>query len=891
MRTNVLLSTGLCILLSNSLFSNTCAIAELVNAIPYSYTGTTIGAGNNYSQGQMCGSIYGTGNDFVFEYTSTGNEVIGIELENLNDDRHGVFVFDGCPDVGTTQCLYQAFGNLDSAFIETAYLVNAGTYYIIVSSYGALTMAYDFEISITSIVGNICENAESIPSIPFNYTGTTVGSGNDYSQGQMCSSLNGTGNDFVFEYASTGNEVLGIELENLNDDRHGVFVFDGCPDDASTLCLYEFEAGGIDSAFIETAHLVTAGTYYIIVSSYGALTMTYDFELSITLPIGNICENAEIIPSIPFNYIGTTVGSGDDYSQGEMCGSLYGRGNDFVFEYTSDGDEVIGIELENLNEDFHGVFVFDGCPDDASTLCLFQEVSGGVDSAFIETAYLMNPGTYYIIVSSYGELTINYDFELNITSPIGNICENARQITSFPYSFTGTTRESGNDYQQGQMCSSLYGRGRDYVFEYTPLGNEYLSMTLTNLNDDQYGLFVFEDCPDDMTSTCYAFDVKSNSSPINLNTSGCLTAGTTYYIIASSYREVTDWYDFTLDITQNLQVAVSGAETSGLLNDNYLCANEAGTAIATISASASGGNGGGYSYAWDNASNSTTAMISEIPGSSSTYTVTATDSGGCSVVNAYTIAVDPTLTPSITSSESSGNSNDNIICSEDAGSANINLDASSSSGGFGSFNYAWNIGLNTAIINQSPSSNFTYYVTVTDEHGCTEVANEMFSINPALSVTMDAAGNSGTPNDFVFCNYTSGSQATLIANVNGGTPTYTYDWSPQNGSNVILLTNPNVTTAFTINVEDAVGCTASATETLFVPNNPIIWTGPTNRNWYDNPNYWSLGRFPSVCDHVTIPSGKLVTLRAGYHAWANTLEVEGQFDAKDGSEIDVVAQQ
>jgi len=92
------------IVLTNTL-ANDCATAELISSIPYTYTGTTVGAGDDYSNGGGCNNSYITGEDFVFVYTSAGNEVIGIELENLNDDRHGLYVFDGCPDDMATSCL------------------------------------------------------------------------------------------------------------------------------------------------------------------------------------------------------------------------------------------------------------------------------------------------------------------------------------------------------------------------------------------------------------------------------------------------------------------------------------------------------------------------------------------------------------------------------------------------------------------------------------------------------------------------------------------------------------------------------------------------------------------------------------------------------------------
>lgn len=871
---------------------NICENAFIINSVPFTHTGTTVGSGNDYFSGLGCNTSYISGRDYVFEYTSTGDEVLGIELANLNDDDHSLYVFDGCPDDPATMCIVgDLVNNSDSVFLETVHLQTAGTYYFVVSSWAGATRVYDFDLSITVPIGNICENAFVINNVPFMHTGTTVGSGNDYVSGLGCNTTYISGRDYVFEYTSAGNEVLGIELENLNDDDHSLYVFDGCPDDPATLCVVGNQVSNLDSVFLETVHLQSAGTYYFVVSSWAGATVNYDFELSITVPVGNICENAVVVNAIPYNYSGTTVGSGNDYTSALGCNNTYISGRDFVFEYTSPGDEVLGIELENLYDDDHSMYVFDGCPSDPTTMCVVGDQTSGIDSVFLETVYLQSPGTYYFVVSSWDGATRVYDFNLSITAPTGNICENARQVTALPYSYTGTTLASGDDYSSGDGCSSVYLNSRDYVFEYTPLGNEFISITLSNVNDDRHGLFIVEGCPDDIASVCYDFQVEAGSNPITLSTSMCLTAGTTYYIIASSWDGGTIWYDFTLDIVQDLQASISATESSGLTNDNYLCDNEAGTAIVNLSANATGGNGGGYSFLWDNATASTTAGISEMPVTTTTFTVTATDTGGCSVVESYTIEVDPPLIADIMTTENSGIGNDDIICASMSGTSLYTLDAFGSSGGFGTLSYEWNTSDISPVISEMPITTTSYTVTITDDHNCSESASQQVIINPALSVVLTGTENSGAMDDLIICGSDAGSEsAILTAAPSGGTSGYTYDWSPQNGVNPTLNTTPNVSTTYTVTVTDSNGCDAIENITVEVVNASCIWIGPTNMNWYDNPNFWSLGRFPTVCDHVVIPSGKFVTLRNGFHGWGNTLEVDGELDTRPGSELDIVTE-
>ncbi len=881
------------IFFSNIVYSNDCASAEIVGSIPYAFTGTTTGAGDNYDSSDACESVYMTSEDFVFTYNSPGNEVLGVQLDNLNDDFHGLFIMDGCPDDPGTTCLYSGTkNNTDSVFIETVYFELPDQYFIVVSSRAGFTSSFDFELNISNTVGNICENALQIPSVPFSYTGTTEGSGNDYGADDACTNAYMTQRDFIFAYNSPGDEVLGIQLDNLNDDFHGLFIMDGCPDDPATTCLYSDIKSNTDSIFIETVHLQLPGEYFVVVSSRNGFTNVFDFQLTVTTPVGNICENAMIIPSVPFLYSGTTVGSGDDYSSTDVCANTYMSGRDFIFEYNSPGNEVLGMQLDNLNDDFHGLFVLDGCPDDISSTCLYTGISGSPDSVFIETVHLIDPGQYYFVVSSRGDFTINYDFELSITKPIGNICENARPISTLPFSFTGTTRGTGNDYGSNDACSNIFLTGRDHVFEYTPLGDEYLDFTLTNIGDDFHGLFIVEGCPNDPLATCYAFDTEANGFvPITLSTFACLTAGVTYYIVVSSRGSFTQLYDFTLDIEQNLQVAINATETSGLTNDNTLCENEAGSAIVNLVTNVTGGNGGDYSFMWDNSAASSTSDITETPLVTSTYTVTATDNGGCSVVESVQIVVDPELVSSITSMENSGIMDDNIICADQAGSSLYTLDASMSMGGVGSYTYAWNNGENTASINESPAVTTAYSVTVTDGHQCTESSNQQVLINPALSVTISATENSGAQNDLVICESDADSStATLQANPSGGTSGYTYSWDTFNPPNPSFTFTPSATATYTVTITDSNGCEAVDDETIEVVSASCVWTGPTIGNWYDNSSFWSLGRFPTVCDHVVIPANKIVTLRNGFQGWGNTLDVQGQLETQLGAELDIVTE-
>lgn len=117
------------------------------------------------------------------------------------------------------------------------------------------------------------------------------------------------------------------------------------------------------------------------------------------------------------------------------------------------------------------------------------------------------------------------------------------------------------------------------------------------------------------------------------------------------------------------------------------------------------------------------------------------------------------------------------------------------SGGTAPYAYLWSNGQSLA--NASNLAAGSYTVTVTDNVGSTATASVTIN-QPALLAA--APTNSGN-----VCSGTG--TATVLSNASGGTPSYTYLWTPGN------LTTANLTNVgagtYNLTVTDAYGCTAS----------------------------------------------------------------------------------
>ena len=119
------------------------------------------------------------------------------------------------------------------------------------------------------------------------------------------------------------------------------------------------------------------------------------------------------------------------------------------------------------------------------------------------------------------------------------------------------------------------------------------------------------------------------------------------------------------------------------------------------------------------------------------------------------------------------------------------------------------------------TKNTTYYVTVTDSHGCSSEDSLL------LVVTLPPKINPGP--SLSVC---TGSSIVLGASVSGGTRPYTYLWSPSAGLSDSTMLQPTATpaktTLYTIIVTDKNGCSSDDSVLVTVSDSltPTIIGGP-----------------------------------------------------------------
>lgn len=189
-----------------------------------------------------------------------------------------------------------------------------------------------------------------------------------------------------------------------------------------------------------------------------------------------------------------------------------------------------------------------------------------------------------------------------------------------------------------------------------------------------------------------------------------------------------------------------------------------------------------YTYQWNDGSTASSLDI-YTPGS---YSVSVTNSLGCTNTISATVSEYQLPTPSISGTP--------IICQ----GRSTMLRAS------GGTSYVWSNGSNNAYISVNETG--TYYVTVTNQSGCSATTSETVIVNPLPTITIDGLQN--------ICR---GDNVSLFAQSPTGVQ---YNWPMSGQQSQLINVSPNNTTTYSVMVTDENGCTNTASTTVTVHENP-----------------------------------------------------------------------
>jgi hypothetical protein len=275
--------------------------------------------------------------------------------------------------------------------------------------------------------------------------------------------------------------------------------------------------------------------------------------------------------------------------------------------------------------------------------------------------------------------------------------------------------------------------------------------------------------------------VSCSGSPLNLTASGATsytwstgantasttaspTVNTTYYVIGADTNGCISYVTIPVTVNPVPNVAIATTKT-------FICVGN----TATLTAS------GALTYTWDNTSTSNTIAVS--PSVTTTYSVTGTNTFGCTKMVTRAVNVN-----SLTLS-TSGNT---AICAGD----NANLSAS------GVNSYTWSNNSPFPSIVVSPSVTTTYTVNATG-NGCPFSQVVMVTVNPRPTVVASITNT-------MIC---VGESATLSA-----TGASNYTWSAGSGTGPSVVVSPTINLTFNYSAVgvDANGCSNTSNSVSLV---------------------------------------------------------------------------
>jgi gliding motility-associated-like protein len=264
----------------------------------------------------------------------------------------------------------------------------------------------------------------------------------------------------------------------------------------------------------------------------------------------------------------------------------------------------------------------------------------------------------------------------------------------------------------------------------------------------------------------------SLQTPTSASTNAFPSATTTYTVSVTDANSCSG--------TDSITVFVNPAVTLSVSGTSPICSGQS----STLTANPTSGTGP-FTYNWSNGLTGAGPQTVS-PGSTTTYTVSATDSFGCtSQVQNIIVTVNPTPTVALQSSS-------NVTCFNGTNGTATVLP----SGGNPPYTYAWSpSGGNAATANGLNAGSYT--VTVTSNDGCVGTQSVTLTQPTAIQLTNASTNENCTSAD-----------GTASASASGGTPGYTYLWS-NSGTND-TITNLSSGT-YTVTATDLNGCTSTST--------------------------------------------------------------------------------
>ena len=450
-----------------------------IASFPYTYTGNTANLLNFYGS-QSCSSNYGGGNDAVFRLELPAPGTATITVQNLSQTGYiGWFLKSetGCTNTSASlDCAVSGSGNTASK----SYVFPPGVYYIVVDYY-ASPLHSEFKLDV--VFNELAFNDECwlpevlIPTLDCEPRQGTVAGATASSGVPACTGT--PNNDVWYEFTATNNAHDVVVAGSSGFDAV-VQAFSGaCGTLTSIGCRNNTGTGGTET--LRVTGLTVGQAYRLRVYHFAtAAPATPDFSICVktAAPDNDRCDRAPwLTPSATCSNVSGTVAYATASAEASVC---FGNPNDdvwyrFVASATGHTVTVTGhTGFDPVVQAYSGT-----CGNFVSVGCIDATGTGGNET--LTLTGLTIGETYYIRLFHYYEntpVTGTFSICVRATSTIST-CDNPYVVNSFPFTGSGNTSGTGNNYGS-QSCATSYGGGNDAVYLLNiPAAGRY-NVTVTN---------------------------------------------------------------------------------------------------------------------------------------------------------------------------------------------------------------------------------------------------------------------------------------------------------------------------------------------------------------------------------------------------------------------------
>lgn len=685
----------------------------------------------------------------------------------------------------------------------------------------------------------------------------------------------------VFQYTITETIPPAVAIDNITPAScfgvcNGSITYTIGAEGNTTPILecYLNDVAITDTIGVNSITELCAGSYTLVIIDINNCQTTITFDITSPDPlvttITSVVQYPEQIYDLQCN--------GDN--NGQLIATVAGGTPDYTYTWVDANDVVIGNDttITSLIAGNYCVQIADanGCMD---TLC-YEITEPELPLSAESTVSLYNE-TYN--VSCFGSSDGTIDVVV------------AGGVEPYIYDWTGDGTVDGTPNQTGLSEGS-------YVLLITDANFCTLTLNFELTSPEEISITSVEEvsplCADDCNGSI-SIDVAGGSGVYTY-----VWTGPDGFTSASA--DIADLcpgnYDLTvtddLGCTQTYSTALSNPEPIvATIVADYNC----GTAEFDLCAVASGGSGT-YSYSWSTGA-TTQCITVDADGE---FCVTVTDSNGCSVVVCQTVDVGPILSITgtvtnascglcngsidvtiaggvapltivwtgagtvagqedqanlcagaytvtvtdanlcVSSSTFTINQNNPIVTTVSTVNISCNgrTDGSASvttTGATGTVTYSWldsdenEIGTGTSVSNLAPG---TYLLQWQDAAGCS--GENPFTITQPAPLSVDIiVSQYGAYN----ISSVGGNDGCILLDVTGGTPSYIYDWTPDQGADTVSNPCGLIAGDYTVVITDGNGCRLDTTVTLIQPEDLMLPTGLSPNGDTYNDTYYIPGAY------------------------------------------------